>query len=388
MTLAYTCRRVCWGVMAAAVAADYRLTVGVPRALAKAAAAPRSGALHDTRNDAARGCEQRRSFLVWGGSNGACEEEEGGEEGEDDDGCGEAPQSLNKLVVDRLSSFVREIKATTASEFECALLKGTRPDAAPAKEKHVARLVETVATFPLAMEARKAPNTDYYHMILHKLWSRMAESDWRTIAKALYIFHRVAISLDVDLHREFLRRYAVLRKMTHTRSRSAYFKSAKLLEFEPRDFEYRVFLEKYAAFVLDRFACFSGRFGESPMLGSTSDPRRLVASLKTMGRILDKAIQVVNAHERISNGVTLQCTELIVRDCFLARNKRESLWQVFCNTLAQLLSNQQQHGLVEENLARNTQHLLKWTLRVRFLRVQPSSTAASPIRNSPQTSPI
>jgi len=156
----------------------------------------------------------------------------------------------------------------------------------------------------------------------------------------------------------------VLRKMTHTRSRSAYFKSAKLLEFEPRDFEYRVFLEKYAAFVLDRFACFSGRFGESPMLGSTSDPRRLVASLKTMGRILDKAIQVVNAHERISNGVTLQCTELIVRDCFLARNKRESLWQVFCNTLAQLLSNQQQHGLVEENLARNTQHLLKWTLRV------------------------
>ena len=116
----------------------------------------------------------------------------------------------------KAKQMMREIKGSHSSEFECAVVKGTRPDDEPAKEKWVARLVETISTFPMATAARSSnTNTDYYRMMLHKLWSRMVEKDWRTVAKAVYIFHRSAIALDPELHREFLMRYNTLRKSVH-----------------------------------------------------------------------------------------------------------------------------------------------------------------------------
>jgi hypothetical protein len=29
-------------------------------------------------------------------------------------------------------------------------------------------------------------------MTLHKLWTKMSEADWRTVAKSLYILHTIA----------------------------------------------------------------------------------------------------------------------------------------------------------------------------------------------------
>jgi hypothetical protein len=115
-------------------------------------------------------------------------------------------------VVERTRGVLREIKGSHSSEFECAVIKGTRPDSRPAKEKHVARLVETVSTFQMATSG---PQTDYYNMLLHKLWARMAEPDWRTRCKALFILHRVAVTLESDSHKEFLKRYFALKKIAY-----------------------------------------------------------------------------------------------------------------------------------------------------------------------------
>ena len=64
----------------------------------------------------------------------------------------------------------------------------------------MSRLIETIQVFPRT----SVYNSDYYFMMLHKLWSRMAEHDWRTVAKSLFIFHRMAVSVDPSLHLEFV----------------------------------------------------------------------------------------------------------------------------------------------------------------------------------------
>lgn len=33
---------------------------------------------------------------------------------------------------------------------------------------------------------------DPYYMTLHKLWTKMSETDWRTAVKSLYILHTIA----------------------------------------------------------------------------------------------------------------------------------------------------------------------------------------------------
>lgn len=62
----------------------------------------------------------------------------------------------------RVRLALREVKGAHSSEFECAVVKGTRPDDLAAKDKHVSRLVDSVATFPMAMAAREGHQTDYY----------------------------------------------------------------------------------------------------------------------------------------------------------------------------------------------------------------------------------
>ena len=62
------------------------------------------------------------------------------------------------------------------------MLKATRPDDTTVKGKHVERLVGV--TYQISSRY------DIYDAVLRKLWSKMAEKDWRTTIKALYILHR------------------------------------------------------------------------------------------------------------------------------------------------------------------------------------------------------
>lgn len=80
------------------------------------------------------------------------------------------------------SNLYREVKGLTSSELEQVMLKATRPDDAAVKGKHVERLVGV--TYQISSRY------DIYDAVLRKLWSKMAEKDWRTTIKALYILHR------------------------------------------------------------------------------------------------------------------------------------------------------------------------------------------------------
>lgn len=80
------------------------------------------------------------------------------------------------------ANLYREVKGLTSSELEQVMLKATRPDDNAVKGKHVERLVGV--TYQISSRY------DIYDAVLRKLWAKMAEKDWRTTIKALYILHR------------------------------------------------------------------------------------------------------------------------------------------------------------------------------------------------------
>ena len=256
-------------------------------------------------------------------------------DGEESVGLENESLSFNKRVwhskegvFRRASYFLREVKGTHSSEFECALIKGTRPDNHPAKQKHVDRLVETAATFPIAMKARTTPSTDYYQMMLHKLWSCMAEKDWRTVVKAAYVLHRLGVALDPVEHKEFLRRYQLLKKAIHKRSKQKYFSSAILTLCKPEDASFLSFVASYSSFVFARFLLFSGRFEYTERYqarGTISDS--LLVLLRDSCRVLELAMRINFDDDQMSEGsdgqeIMCQSLELVVKDVFVSGKSR------------------------------------------------------------------
>jgi len=132
-------------------------------------------------------------------------------------------------------SLYREVKGLTSSELEQVMLKATRPDDTPVKGKHVERLVGV--TYQIS------PRYDIYDAVLRKLWKKMAEKDWRTTIKALYILHRYSADGAPEHSQALKARLRELRRTKDPKSKEKYFNSKQLLAGDTRV----------------RFASFSGR---------------------------------------------------------------------------------------------------------------------------------
>lgn len=74
-----------------------------------------------------------------------------------------------------------------SGDFESMLLKVTRPDDQRPPEDVVGAILDATATF--YRDEDVSASTNPYRVTLRKLWTKMAERDWRTVAKALFIFH-------------------------------------------------------------------------------------------------------------------------------------------------------------------------------------------------------
>ena len=170
-----------------------------------------------------------------------------------------ASTSLNaaRATTSSLSANIyREIKGLTSSELEQVLLKATRPDDSPVKGKHVERLVGV--TYQISSRF------DIYDAVLRKLWAKMAEKDWRTKVKALYVLHRFSAD-GAPEHAAALK--AHLRELRRTRDpkrKDKYFNSKQLLagDSKPEYAKFFAFMSRYAHYVLLRAQCFSGSFDE------------------------------------------------------------------------------------------------------------------------------
>jgi hypothetical protein len=154
------------------------------------------------------------------------------------------------------ANIYREVKGLTSSELEQVMLKATRPDDTPVKGKHVERLVGV--TYQISSRY------DIYDAVLRKLWGKMAEKDWRTSIKALYILHRFS-SDGAPEHAPALKaRLRELRRTRDPKRKDKFFNSKQLLagDAKSENFKFRAFMSRYAHYVLLRTQCFGGMFDE------------------------------------------------------------------------------------------------------------------------------
>jgi len=154
--------------------------------------------------------------------------------------------------------YVREVKGMMSSELEQVLLKATRPDDTAVKPKHVERLVGV--TYQISGQY------DLYDPILRKLWAKMAELDFRTNIKALYVLHRFASDGSPDHAAALKARLRELRRTRDQKRKEKYFNSKMLLATSSSDgpemAPYKAFMARYAHYVLLRTQCFGGAFTE------------------------------------------------------------------------------------------------------------------------------
>ncbi len=133
--------------------------------------------------------------------------------------------SAARQTTSRLSANIyRDIKGLTSSELEQVMLKATRPDDSPVKGKHVERLVGV--TYQIS------GRYDIYDAVLRKLWAKMAEKEWRTTIKALYILHRFSADGAPEHQAALKARLRELRRTRDPKRKDKFFNSKQLLAGE------------------------------------------------------------------------------------------------------------------------------------------------------------
>ncbi|GMH80595.1 hypothetical protein TL16_g08612 [Triparma laevis f. inornata] len=214
--------------------------------------------------------------------------------------------------------YIREVKGMMSSELEQVLLKSTRPDDTAVKPKHVERLVGV--TYQISGQY------DLYDPILRKLWAKMAELDWRTTTKALYVLHRFSADGSPDHAAALKARLRELRRTRDQKRKEKYFNSKLLLTVSSPDGSditpYKAFLSRYAHYVLLRAQCFGGAFGE--ISGGGSRRSRSGAASITSGGLrpehLEAAKMILAAGSKcaLKKGedcdITASCLERVVTD--------------------------------------------------------------------------
>jgi len=157
------------------------------------------------------------------------------------------------------ANLYREVKGLTSSELEQVMLKATRPDDTAVKGKHAERLVGV--TYQISARY------DIYDAVLRKLWSKMAEKDWRTTIKALYILHRFSADGAPEHAPALKARLRELRRTRDPKRKEKFFNSKQLLagDNKPENAKFKAFMSRYAHYVLLRVQCFGGMFDEIAM---------------------------------------------------------------------------------------------------------------------------
>jgi ANTH domain len=198
------------------------------------------------------------------------------------------------------ANIYREVKGLTSSELEQVMLKATRPDDTAVKGKHVERLVGV--TYQISSRY------DIYDAVLRKLWSKMAEKDWRTTVKALYILHRFAADGSPEHAPALKARLRELRRTRDPKRKDKFFNSKQLLagDASPENIKFRAFMSRYAHYVLLRAQCFGGMFDE---ISTLPKPDKKKSSPKPITTTSLRAEHLSAAEMLLKAGIVCQLKE-------------------------------------------------------------------------------
>ncbi len=81
------------------------------------------------------------------------------------------------------------------------LLKATWPGNEPVSTEMLTQIIKY--SIPAFKYSQLHSDDDPYHMTLHKLWTKMTESDWRSVTKSLIILHSISRDCSVEACHQF-----------------------------------------------------------------------------------------------------------------------------------------------------------------------------------------
>ena len=177
----------------------------------------------------------------------------------------------------------RDLKAYFSSDFEALLLKLTEPDDSRPSPDDMNRIIATIETFVRNLDTTDINNP--YRVTLHKIWSKMIETDIRTRIKAVYILHTILRYTEPDDAVIFKSLMLKMSKEFSKRSNSKYFDSLHITNIH--DDRLNIFLTCYSTYVLKRSRAFTSSFEE---LGLISKDMRTEDICAQVMRLLPRNI--------------------------------------------------------------------------------------------------
>ncbi|CAM9159193.1 unnamed protein product, partial [Laminaria digitata] len=239
----------------------------------------------------------------------------------------EAVEQAGTLAASTSKKLTREVKLAVSGSWESALLKVTWPDDLTPEEALVDSLVEAVKTFKLDRDVTK--NSAEHRVLLRKLWTKMSEPDWRTVSKAIYLFHAILRELPFE-HQAVLKIF--LGKMSREwdkRTGCRYFDLDVLCSVNEEGAAFRSFVDRYGTYVFKRAEGFNARFQELDSMRSNEGWEHVVTVL-------------AKAQKAIELGVSCQPqpeeeTEMTVLCLLSTADDVRQLWRRFHSALAWVL---------------------------------------------------
>ncbi|CAM9497297.1 unnamed protein product, partial [Choristocarpus tenellus] len=253
----------------------------------------------------------------------------------------------------------RELKGSMSSDLEKTLIKATRPDNNPAKRKHVNLLLQAAElSFPAYMDPKDTRLSNWeqgpYWMTLHKLWRRMAEKDYRTAAKALYVVHRLARGTSVESWGYFKKTIVQMRRAEDPRTKSKYFSSRVIRAVEEDGSVYSSWLDSYAKFALLRMQAFAPDLAELALVDAETEHAKAAGVLDKAERLVEAAL-ACRLGPDLDNDVTCDCLKLVVDDLC-------ELWALFQQKLEIRLQQRFAEGGLSEEELQHTLHFVEFYL--------------------------
>ena len=204
----------------------------------------------------------------------------------------------------------RGLKTYLSSDFEALLLKLTSPDDLSSKDKDKETFLNTIDTFARNLDLKSESNP--YRVTLRKIWSKVIETDGRTVLKSFFLLHNILRSTEPEDSVIFKSLIAKMSKERYPKSNKKYFDTNVIaLSSETKYLE--DFINRYSSYILKRSRAFTSGFEEVKSICHNMRADDICASMMKACKVLDAALACYpNADEECE--VVIDCLELVALD--------------------------------------------------------------------------
>ncbi|CAM9466656.1 unnamed protein product [Ectocarpus fasciculatus] len=200
----------------------------------------------------------------------------------------EAVGQAGSLAASTSQKLKREVKLVVSGSWESALLKVTWPDDLPPDETLVLSMVDAVKTFKKDRDVTK--NSAEHRVLLRKLWAKMSEPDWRTVSKAVYLFHSILRDLPVEHHAILKIFLGKMSREWDKKTACRYFDLDVLCRVSEEGEAFRSFVDRYGTYVFKRAEGFNARFQELDTMQDEEGWEHVVTTLAKAQKAIDLGV--------------------------------------------------------------------------------------------------